>query len=79
MTLLRFVFYWTLKSNIQLKAKRILSSFNKFADYISRVQVEQFRMLAPSADRCPCLMSCKALHFNEKLNADTYVLAVEGV
>jgi hypothetical protein len=54
MTLLRFVFYWTLKSNIQLKAKLILSSFNKFADYISRVQVEQFRMLAPSADRCPC-------------------------
>ena len=56
MTLLRFVFYWTLKSNIQLKAKHIFifSSFNKIADYISRVQVEQFRKLAPSADRCPC-------------------------
>jgi hypothetical protein len=56
MTLLRFVVYWTLKSNIQLKAKHIFifSSFNKIADYISRVQVEQFRKLAPSADRCPC-------------------------
>ena len=54
MTLLRFVVYWTLKSNIQLKAKHIFSFFNKIADYISRVQVEQFRKLAPSAYRCPC-------------------------
>jgi hypothetical protein len=54
MTLLRFVVYWTLKLNIQLKAKHIFSSFNKIADYISRGQVEQFRKLAPSADRCPC-------------------------
>jgi hypothetical protein len=50
-TLLRFVVYWTLKSNIQLKAKHMFSSFNTIADYISRGQVEQFRKLAPSADR----------------------------
>ena len=53
MSLLRYIVYWTLTFNFQLKCKHIPSFKNKIADSISRGQVEYFRQLAPAAQTYP--------------------------
>ena len=50
MVLLRHFVLSTLKYNILFHAKHIASCINRKSDALSRLQVEKFRLLAPSAD-----------------------------
>ena len=54
MSLLRFIVYATLRLNILVKSKHIISADNKIADYISRGQVKRFKELVPFAEPLPC-------------------------
>ena len=53
MVLLRHFVLSTLKYNILFHAKHIASCINRKSDALSRLQVEKFRLLAPSADPQP--------------------------
>ena len=53
MVLLRHFVLSTLKYNIMFHAKHIAGCINRESDALSRLQVEKFRLLAPSADPQP--------------------------
>ena len=53
MVLLRHFVLSTLKYNILFHAKHIAGCINRESDALSRLQVEKFRLLAPSADPQP--------------------------
>ena len=55
MVLLRHFVLCTLKYNILFHAKRFAGCINRESDALSRLQVEKFRVLAPSADPQPTL------------------------
>ena len=53
MVLLRHFVLCTLKYNILFHAKHIAGCINRKSDALSRIQVEKFRLLAPTADPQP--------------------------
>ena len=53
MVLLKHFVRCTLKYNILFHAKHIAGCINRESDALSRLQVEKFRLLAPSADPQP--------------------------
>ena len=53
MFLVRKLVLLCLRLNIVFKAKHILGMFNNKADALSRLQVDQFRQLAPYSDALP--------------------------
>lgn len=56
MKMVRYMVLRCLQFNILFKAKHIPGKKNIFADYLSRLQVEQFLKIAPAAQPKPCLV-----------------------
>ena len=50
MTLLRFIVYWSMIGNFNIKAFHISSGNNCIADALSRGQFQKFKELAPEAE-----------------------------
>lgn len=64
MKMVRCMVLKCLQNSILFKAKHIPGKKNVFADYLSRLQVEQFRQLAPWAQVDPCLVPEKFMPQN---------------
>ena len=57
MDLIRKFFLFTAKNNINVLIQHVPGHFNKSADYLSRLQVAQFKRLNPNADPTPTEVS----------------------
>lgn len=53
MKLVRFLFLYTAKRNINILMEHVFGFYNAQADHLSRLQVDNFRRLHPSADQSP--------------------------